>query len=495
MDDTQDYATITGGLDTTLMPTSPSSEEELLDTTPGLNDLTLNDQTEEPSLGSQDESNNGSFFWDTPAELPDLDHGLPTATLPAHSLLNTLSPPPSQGHSQSVNLGSRPSSSQATTPDPTQNTVLHFSPDPLTTQASLRVEEEDVQSPPSPLAQIHPITAITEDEDFCTASPNESDTDAVYEPLAPSPRRPNTPVSPFTPDVVPTNTACTTNSVSGSSPRAGQGLSHNIRESHGTRSPGDASDKASPTQDTVSDLATQAQAESEVSPQNTSSLENFFDVLEEELLFRQEGESRKTDVLIYQNHELTRDRLADRQCHTQYWHCRHRRKHKCKARLTLRVKNLDDITQESTIHNYTPHCHSPYRMKSYGTVERSILQPTDGSMGNHDEGTDQSNHAISQLSEGDFERDFDRDNLTSKACSSPAMTKQRVLRPSEDDDSNQDLPKGTSSMEITNIAIDTSELDARGYPISKYLTCARKYKDHYLNHYLGQHDPDDDSSD
>ena len=142
----------------------------------------------------------------------------------------------------------------------------------------------------------------------------------------------------------------------------------------------------------------------------------------------------------------------------------------------------------------TPHCHSLHRMKSYGTVERSILHPTDGSRSDRDKGTDQSYHGISQLSKGDFERDVNQDNLTSKACSSPATTKQHALRPSKDDISTQDLPKCTSPMEVPNITIDTSELDARGYPISKYLTCTRKYKYHYLKHYLGQHKPDDDSS-
>ena len=88
-----------------------------------------------------------------PADLPDLDHGLSTANQPAHLPLSMLPPLSSQGHLQSFNLGS--SSSRATTPDPTQNTLSHLSPGPLTTQASLRVEE-DVQLPLLSHAQIPP---------------------------------------------------------------------------------------------------------------------------------------------------------------------------------------------------------------------------------------------------------------------------------------------------------------------------------------------------
>ena len=88
-----------------------------------------------------------------PADPPDLDHGLSTANQPGHLLLSMLPPLSSQGHLQSFNLGS--SSSRATTPDPTQNTVSHLSPGPLTTQASLRVEE-DVQLPLLSHAQIPP---------------------------------------------------------------------------------------------------------------------------------------------------------------------------------------------------------------------------------------------------------------------------------------------------------------------------------------------------
>ena len=263
------------------------------------------------------------------------------------------------------------------------------------------------------------------------------------------------------------------------------------------RSSGDLSTPSQPdthNQDQLSDIKPgsplQATADVEESPQNTSSLENFFDVLEEELLFRQEGKGRKTDVLIYQGFEHTRDRLADRQCFTQYWHCRHRMRHKCKARLTLRVTNLEDITHNSTVANYTPHSHPPYRMKSYGTVDVSVIHSTDGSIGDATANTDHSNHAISQLSEGDFARDFDEDNLTSKASSSPTAGDQ--VRRSSVDDPLQEAAGGTASVEITTLQLDTSERDARGYPIQKFIPCQRRYKNQVIKQ---QRNPGEDSSD
>ena len=216
-----------------------------------------------------------------------------------------------------------------------------------------------------------------------------------------------------------------------------------------------------------------------ISPQKTNSLENFLDVLEAELQFRQDGNKRKTDVLIYQGYEHTRDRLADKQCPTQYWHCRHKHKYKCKARLTLRVTDLEDITRGAAVDNFTPHCHPPYRMKSYGTTNVSALHTTDGSEANITADVyDSSNHVISGLSEGELERDFNQDILDAKACSSPAEEKRSLRR--LEDDASQIGAGGGSSVEITTLMLDTSQIDARGYPFKKFIECKRKYKEQLI---------------
>ena len=178
--------------------------------------------------------------------------------------------------------------------------------------------------------------------------------------------------------------------------------------------------------------------------------------------------------MLYQGYELTRDRPGDRASYNQYWHCRHKAKNKCKARLTLRVKDLENITKEATIDNFVPHCHPPYRMKSYGTAELSVIHSTDASFGNATtDGTSKSNHAISQLSEGDFERDFHQEILTSKASSSPAVGKRRMLQ----HDPTQSTPMVGPSVDITTLGFNTSQVDARGYPITKFVSCKRTYRD------------------
>ena len=223
------------------------------------------------------------------------------------------------------------------------------------------------------------------------------------------------------------------------------------------------------------------------SPQNTDSLENFIDVLSEELQLREKGENRRTDVLIYQGYELTRDRPGDRSRHNQYWHCCHKARQGCKSRLTLRVRDLENITKDAIIQNFVPHCHPPYRMKSYGTVEVSVLQSTDGSLGNAT-ADGKSSHAISQLNEGDFEQDFNQENLTSKACSSPTIGNRRMLQ----HDPTQSLPGAHASVDITTLGLDTSQVDARGYPITRFIPCKRTYRDRSP---IGQREEDDDSSD
>ena len=349
--------------------------------------------------------------------------------------------------------------------------MVRISTDPPSSQASSSQEENVQTSPESPAAPTGVL--LTEKENFpLTTHHNSFDANVLEslnfsrsttaEALSTSPTAPPTSPIPHPLSLIPwLNEQMDPHSQPGS-------------PSPSTLPSTSASASASLTKD--SNLLEGATAESPSradegkSPQNTSSLESFLDVLNEEIQLQEKGEKRRTDILIHQGYEHMRDRPGDRSNHNQYWHCRHKAKQKCKARLTLRVKDLNNITKDATIDNFVPHCHPPYHMKSYGTAEVSVIHSTDASLGNATaDGTGKSNHAISQLSEGDF----NQDNLISKACSSPAAGKRSTLQ----HDPTQSAHMMGSSVDITTLGINTSQVDARGYPITKFVSYKGTYRD------------------
>ena len=136
---------------------------------------------------------------------------------------------------------------------------------------------------------------------------------------------------------------------------------------------------------------------------------------------------------------------------------------------------MNDIIKDCRVDNITPHSHPPYRMKSYGTTEVSVLT-TDGSLGDAtSENTDHSNHAISRINEGDIEEDFEREIITSKVCSSPTPNLRRTPLPKGNASSRKGSSTG-SSKDLTTDVQETSELDVRGFPFTKYVTHKRKDK-------------------
>ena len=493
-------------LDTTVMPpSSPSEEEEETRNSTFLSHLG-------PASQMDDLSRNFDSFnmsWDTEAHHPT---GIPSPIINGPSSSEEVEDHllvQAPQHLHVSNGESRPTSSQATTPDLTQNTVLRVSTNSPASQ-NPRPEENSHPSPqtsttPGDAARNNagntegnedlptgtgsdsfglwwpPVLSLSTSPDVSETNPITSPTDPITSPTDWAPLLPNLALPPI--DFL--QLTYPQPSAPGSPPSSI--LPHNLQDLPSTS----AMLLDNPTQDLLEGATAKSppQADEGESPQNTDSLENFLDVLEEELQLQEKGGRRRTDVLIYQAYEYTRDRPADRSSFNQYWHCRHKARHKCKARLTLRVKDLENITKDATIDNFVPHCHQPYRMKSYGTAEVSVLHSTDGSRGNTTtEGTSKSIHAISQLSEGDFEQDFHQENLTAKVSSSPAVRKRRMLQ----HDPTQSTSGTGPSVDITTLGLNTSLVDARGYPITRFIPCKRTYRDRSP---IRQDEEDRDSSD
>ena len=109
-------------------------------------------------------------------------------------------------------------------------------------------------------------------------------------------------------------------------------------------------------------------------------------------------------------------------------------------------------------------------MESYGlATERTLPDtPTEQDGTANFSGTPASLHAISNISERDFSVDFAADALDDKLHSSIAESTpdpRRILCPA-----NQD---GAEAVDITTVLMDTSQVDARGYKISRYVPCPR----------------------
>ena len=99
-------------------------------------------------------------------------------------------------------------------------------------------------------------------------------------------------------------------------------------------------------------------------------------------------------------------------------------------------------------------------------MERTLPDtPTDPDGALSFENTPGSAHAISRISERDFEEDFGAEALGSLLHSSAAEPSPNILRPALNDD--------LGTVDITTVLVDTSQVDARGYKISKYVPCPR----------------------
>ena len=503
--------------DDTVAPLSSSSNEESTanDSSTQLSIAIATDNSQYPTQGDSI-----NLSWDTAANQLDDEHSAVYISGPAvrantdaaSTAAATVAVPNSLAAPAQP---SRPSSSRGTTPDPSQDTVIRVTP-PQPSHVSIVVGEEDVQSPPiSPRPptnaealtgveeiQSSPInptprardTALSDEEDFQTASPDEEDFNTTH------------PTSHIQGEAVADHQPLSSNYQDGADAQPSTSANFWTRTIEApppsppsssmrptqvpTSSPGTSQSPA--TQDPkrlVSNTST-GQEDDVDSPHNISSLENFFDIMEEELQTHQEG---KTDVLVYQGYEFTREHTTDRKKHNQYWRCRHKRAKDCNAKLTLRVKDLDDITKDSTVDNFTPHNHAPKRLKSYGTSEVSILHTSDTNPSTTTNVTTHSNHAISRISEGEFAQDFDPSNLDAIASSSPALENQR--QPSRVEDPN--IGTGSPSLDLTTLVFDITKPDALGRPIRRFVECRRENRKQFLNQYKkpAREDDDMDSSD
>ena len=201
-------------------------------------------------------------------------------------------------------------------------------------------------------------------------------------------------------------------------------------------------------------------------PVARDSFETFLDTFCDELSFHTEVGRNKIDVILYQGFEFRRDRLTEKQKTDQLWVCRHAGKFKCKAKVKLHVPHLDDFTRGSSVTQAVPHNHQPYILESYGRANISVIESAHTSTDQADASDSElrSNHAISQLSAADFSADFDEVNLDAVARSSPIAP--RVLRPAQ-------AAHGDQAIDITTILIDTSQEDARGFRLQRYVQVPR----------------------
>ena len=173
-------------------------------------------------------------------------------------------------------------------------------------------------------------------------------------------------------------------------------------------------------------LATVAAAE-ESSSGSLENFKQFLDTAVQELeLFTNMGR-KGIDVILHHGFEVRRERSAEKRKHIQLWVCRYGTRFKCKGRIRLHVKDLDDFMKGAVVETVCEHNHKPYRVNTYGMANVTEVFTSDPSYttSQDDMSTHSSEHAISQLPESDFSMDFGRDNIASKSKSSPVATAQR----------------------------------------------------------------------
>ena len=178
-------------------------------------------------------------------------------------------------------------------------------------------------------------------------------------------------------------------------------------------------------------------AAEEAAPNDSDSLESFkqaLDTAEEELVLLQNVGRRFIDVIRHQNFEYRRDRAAVRFRDDQKWVCRYATKFRCLGQLIIKVRDLENFMDGATIISMRDHNHDPLRLNTFGAVNVVDVFTDESSAtgtATEDEGHDDrgaaaqdvssalTDHAISQLNEGDFSMDFGPGNMDEKARSSP----------------------------------------------------------------------------
>ena len=147
----------------------------------------------------------------------------------------------------------------------------------------------------------------------------------------------------------------------------------------------------------------------------------FLDTMSEEIEYH-EG---RVDILIYKGHDMRRETPSNRTELNQWWVCRHQVLHKCLSKLLLSVANLDDITKGSHVIEYVEHSHAPFRMRSYGLTNVSVLQASDERV-DAQAAHNSLNFASSRLNSGEFSGDFNSEAMDARIQSTPAERVQPV---------------------------------------------------------------------
>ena len=167
----------------------------------------------------------------------------------------------------------------------------------------------------------------------------------------------------------------------------------------------------------------------------------------------EEGNSEgKVDIINYKKFEFRRERPANRDKNYQWWICRHKHRYRCPSKLKMFVPHPQHITLDSHVIEYVDHNHAPYRMRTYGKANISIIRDNHG---RRSVSTDRLHLSLSRLNSQDLAEDFDSEVLEERAQSTPA-DKQTAKEEAPLDEED-----------YTDVVVDTSEVDARGYPIRK----------------------------
>lgn len=169
--------------------------------------------------------------------------------------------------------------------------------------------------------------------------------------------------------------------------------------------------------------------------------------------------TRKIDILVFRGHELRLDQARDSQSLTQTWRCRYYHRHKCNARLKLLRNNLHDI-EGATVLSLVGHnqaCQSDPFTINDSAIKNPQLNDT---LSNSESASKEDVHAISMISDGDISRDFGPEELDARVRSSPVPLEQ-----SRQSEGSLKPPL----VDATTLALDTSSVDIRGYPVTKFV--------------------------
>ena len=177
---------------------------------------------------------------------------------------------------------------------------------------------------------------------------------------------------------------------------------------------------------------------------NVSSFEEALDMAEEEIELRQNVGCRGIDVILYREYEYRRDRASEGRKMAQKWVCRYANKTKCKGKLKLNVRDLNNFIDGAIISDLCDHNHEPYnRVNNLGLAEVTEIKtdesevegaaaddaPTgnissDGTFSNSE--GDSSSTSAQCIAEEDPSFQFDGSLRETRAHSSPVASRHQM---------------------------------------------------------------------